>query len=206
MNKPEKPSDGGGQAWIWILAGLGLFGVAGFCCCGIGGYVALQRAGSMMNLVTEDPAIVAERKEELAKIELPAILKPKAAINIFVMQMVVYQSDDNRNNLMLATMPKQPGESDEEFRKRMSSTVDESEGRKYKSKSGNVLRIEDRTYMINGEERTFQFTEIEEDDGQIRHLYMGVFKGRKQSTMMMLNVYPEDISEEEVEAIFASMK
>jgi len=206
---PQKPgASGSGQALIWILGSLGVLGVCAVVCCGGGAFLLARQVQSFTGeLVSEDPAVVVKRTAEMADITIPPPLKPKAAMQLFLMNMVFYQSDDTHSMVMLASIPRESGETDEELKSRLKRTAGSTpKGGKYKSKSGKELRAEQRTYVIAGQPQSFHFVEQENHDGRISHIYMGTFPGKHRMIMLNINVDPTQVSEDTVKTMIESIR
>jgi len=195
---------------MWVLGIFGGLFVVCLCCCGGGAFWAVGRARDLAaKMMTQDPVLVAERTESMVDITIPASLKPKMAMSVVVMNMVIHQTDDARSTLMLAEMPQQFNESDEDFKKRFDAMLEDTKpgGFKYKAKSGRELRVAARTYIVRGEPTSFQFSEVEDEDtGQIRHMYAGTFKGKRNPTVLNIQVDPDQFNEEAVKAIIESIR
>jgi hypothetical protein len=199
-----------GTSKVVLAFGIGC-GVLLLLCCGvigIGGYFAANYA---QDSFSEDPAKAREVTDEIAQINIPDVLEPKASIDARVpftgerlMTWAFYASADGEDFLILAEfgpMLADTGDLEREVRKSMreSGTVNDEE----------VDVIESETYdtKIHDEDASFQIAKVEgRNSGNEYWQATGQFTGDGGPALLILRLSAEEFSKEQVLDIIKSME
>jgi len=199
-----------GTSKVFLAFGIGC-GVLVLLCCGVIGIGGYFTANYAQNSFSEDPAKVREVTDEIAQINIPEVLEPKASIDARIpfsderlMTWVFFASADDHSFLILAQFGPVLADSDDlerEVRKSMreSGTVNDEE----------VDVIESETYetTIHDEDASFQIAKVEgRDSGQEYWQATGKFAGDGGPAILILRLTAEGFSKEQLLDIIKSME
>lgn len=191
----EEPPKKGMNTTVKVLLILsGIAGVGVLVCCG--GIFLWFR--SIQQGLTEVPAEVAQRTQEIITIEIPDRFKPKAAMkmNMMVMQMsmVVYEPTEGEGALMLFEIDMPDGGDPEAQRQQMQQAM----GRQ--GQGGHNLSIdssESRDFEIDGQTVKFLFSKATDTNDQTDFRQVtGSLPGRNGTVYLTLQIDAEHYDEE----------
>lgn len=207
--QPPRKSGMSRGAKLLIALGVG-GGLLVLACCGVG-IGTMYYFGTSM--VSQDPAEVVAKTDEIAQIEIPDQLKPAMSFDMKnpfsgqrLMLWTVYVDEGTNSTLVLFAFGSMGASQDqEEMRREMDKSLQQQ-----KMGGQEEINIEE-TYTkdveIRGEKATFTITKGKgKKSGDPRIQVMGVFKGESGPVMVMLNADAEKYTEEQIVEMIESIE
>lgn len=186
-----------------VLLALGLTGVVSlFACCG-GAWWIVSNAFSH----TQVPGEVQEVAESIATISIPPEYTPQVAVQIRMlmnMKMAVFAraGAGQPGHVLLMEMTLPGKQSPDEMKSAMRKQVEEQRGKQQEIAE---TSRETRTFLIDGEEREFEFIAGTDKDGKTVHQVLGLFPGRSGMVIFMMTEYGDNWDEEQAVRIIQSI-
>lgn len=188
-----------------LIVILCLGGLVCLLCCGVVGWFFY----SFQDAMTEDPAEVEARTQEIAEIEIPDGFQPQMAMNMdfFVMEMnmVLYGDFNNSGSLMLCHVNADIDSNDPNQEREIRSRMQETSG---DQRNLIVKNVEEKEFTIRGATVTVTFAEAEDaNSGESIRQVTGSFKGEPRGTVIFIySISEESYDEEEVVRMIESIK
>jgi len=194
-------------AKLLIILGVGGGLLVLLCCGGLIGF-GVYVAGGM----SQDPGVVEEKTQEMAKIEVPEGLKPKMSFDMKVpfygrfMLWVIYVDEETDSLLMLFTVANASGSEDpQEMRRALDQSL-RQQGIE-EQEDIDVDETSTKDVEIRGQTVTFTVSKgVGRESGNKRIQVMGVFQGEDGPVFLMLNADAEKYSEEQVIEMLESIE
>ncbi len=202
----QKPGMGTAAKVLIVLAVV--FGGLILLCCGGVYFTGMQ----VRDMVSEDPAIIAQTTEEITTIRVPDGLEPVMSMDMKipftdqpVMVTVVYADEQTDSTLTLVAFGETLGEQNQA---QMRSSIDQSlNQQKINREDVVVFESYPKEVEIRGEQAQFTINKGTGRQSNTQRIQvMGVFQGKTGQVMLMLNVDAEKFSEEEVIAMIESIE
>jgi hypothetical protein len=194
-----------------VLIGFGIgCAVLLVLCCGLIGVSGVWLANFMQNSLSEDPAKVVDATKEIADIEIPESLKPKAVFDVRVpfsgeraMLWVSYEGAGD-NHLVLGQFGP-PLAHLEDFESQLKQSMNES-GRRQRE---DIDIEESETYdaKINGEDAKFTISQGKGRKSEKEFWEaLGQFHGHGGPAMLIIRVEASEFTKEQVIDVIKSME
>jgi len=203
---PRKKGLSAGCIVLIVLAAIG--GLVMLLCCG--GFVAMGYY--FKNTVSDDPAVIARVSAEIADIDVPGELKPKASFKMNVpfsdqqlMTWVVYLDEATQSTLVLGAFGEaMAGGNPEEFQRGLRQSM-EQQGVAQEESAGE-WDTHEREVTVHGEPATFFFATGEDDSGKQRIQVTGTFQGDRGPVMFTFSGDAEKYPEERITEVIESIR
>ncbi len=211
----EKQGMSGGARVLLVLGGI--FGLCLLLCCG--GVITLAIKGPKLvedyvdNAVSEDPVVIAQRREELLDIDIPESFKPKGSMDVVIpfvdkraMMIVAYEGDPSSNSVVLVGLGDAFSEMSPE---EMEIKIKESLEKEGLGQPENDANLENKTknFTIGGRKTTFVYgTEVDEEGNAIRFHVTGTVRGKQAPVFVMITADADKFSEEDLDKIIESIE
>ena len=207
--QPPRKSGMSRGAKLLIVLGVG-GGILVRLCCG-GGIGVMYYFGTSM--VSQDPAVVASKTDEITEIKVPDGLEPKMSFdfkNPFssqrLMLWTVYVDEGTESVLVLFALAAASVSGDqEEMRRQMDQSL-----RQQGMGDQEDITVEEsytKEVEIRGETATFNIEKgVGEKSGRPRIQVTGVFQGETGPAILMLNVDAEKYTEEQIVEMIESIE
>lgn len=206
----EKQGMSSGAKLLLILAIIFLLCV--LACCGGIGIFMYQASAYMKDALTEDPAIIDQRRAELLDIDIPEGFAPKISIDMKVpmmdtrlMTIVAYESGPSNSLVlvgvgdMLSEMPKEDMEREIENSLQQQGLGQPAPGAKWESKT--------KEYQIAGKPVTFKYQTVKNENDELTSIHVtGLVDGKRGPVLVTLSADAETLSEEEIDQVIQSIK
>lgn len=185
----------------------------------LGGLVALVCCGGIVGMgvyfkdaVSDDPAVIARVSGQIAEIDVPGELKPKASFKMNVpfsdkqlMTWVVYMDEATQSMLMLGTFGEaMAGMDQNDFQKGFRQSMEE-QGVSHKE-SVAQWQTHEKEITVRGEPVTFFFGTGEDDSGNRRIQVTGTFQGNQGPAMLTFTGDAEKYPEERITEVIESIR
>ncbi|MFZ5829378.1 MAG: hypothetical protein ACOY3P_04790 [Planctomycetota bacterium] len=195
---------------VLIVLGV-VLGVCALLCCGGVIFSAFYMGRQFAKAMTTDPADIQRIAGEIATVEVPESLSPKAGMDMSVpftgqpmMKMVVYGDAADRSTLLMMALDRSlSGQNEAQMREQMDVAM------RQQGNDPKQIQIQESTTKeveIGGQPTTFTISKGTNPDGKQRFLVQGSFEGRSGPTVFVLNADPEQISQEQAEQIIESIR
>lgn len=203
-------------AKVLIILG-SIAGVVLLACCGGVAFVWIQAPNWFKNLaqnvsVTQNPAEVRERTQQMLHIDIPADFMPLQAMEFFVMKWAVYQGKSGPQSLLIIMemnkeMVDPNGDMDaQQQREQMRQSL------RQQQQFGTMEEIneeshETRRFTIDGKTVEFDFTKGKSKTSQtVIHQVVGVIPTAAGIVLIQMTVPDADYNEEAVTAMLKSIR
>ena len=207
----QPPRKSGMSRGAKVLIGLGVGGgLLILLCCG--GVIGLGIYFGT-NLMSDDPAVVAAKTDEIIQIEIPGGLEPKMSFDMKVpfsgprlMLWTVYIDEETESVLVLFALEGASASQDQEqMRRQMDQSL------RQQGMGGQEEITIQETYTkdveIRGQPVTFTIAKgVGEKSGNPRIQVMGVFQGEAGPVILMLNADAEKFTEDEIIEMIESIQ
>ena len=204
----SKPQSSGTSKILWIIVGIGGF-CALLCCGGVVYFFSKFKPPEPTN----DPAEVAAISQSILDIQIPARFKPQMAMQMDMivakMDMAIYQTDDEQNQLMFMKMNIAMAEQDLNQMKQQMQVQNSNKTQLEEAKS------ETKTYEIDGQKISVTFAHgklakgqgVEPDQVGKEWFSVNGYVPRKDGLVLFSEAGPEEAFDEaEIEAMIESIK
>ncbi len=199
--KSEDEQQSGMSTAAKLIIGVVVAGCLGavMCCGGVIWW------GSQAISVTQDPDEIEEKLATIASIDMLDGWEPVMGMELnmmFEMQVAAYSPDETQESRMLLLMQmKMEGASDADLEMQMRMQMNQQG----MNQEITIESSETRTFVIDGQERDFQFAVGADRNGNTVHQVTGVFRGRDGTAMLMMMEDDANWDEAAVEQMIESI-
>jgi hypothetical protein len=208
---PDVPPRKSGGSGIWLFLGIGCGLVLLLCC---GGGVAMFYVGKSAINVTQVPAEVTQKSQEIADFDVPAGFKPQMAMSTQVpftgqkfMTMVVYSAPNQDGGLFLMEFGGAVGANmdREQLKLQMHQSLSQ-QGQQ--AKQLNILESRDVEVQIHGQPTTFKIQKAEDQQTKQQYVQVeGTFNGKGGGPAVLIGqLKADEFSEDDAEKLVRSIK
>ena len=189
-----------------------VFGGLAVVCCGGMAILGPMFASKMKESVSDNPQQIAAKTAEMAQIDVPAVLAPKASFDMKIpftdqrmMLWVVYADQNSDSMLMLFAMGDMLAKQNQD---QMRQSIDQSlQQQNMRQEQITIERTSTKERQINGQPATFTIQHGKGKDSQTERIQVsGVFQGKTGPVMLMMNVDAQKIGEEEIVKMLDSIE
>jgi hypothetical protein len=195
-----------------VLILLIVFGGLALLCCG-GGVLAFVYFNKS---VSADPKVIGQVTQQIARIDIPAALKPTGSFDMKVpftgqriITGVVYIDNSSNSSLFLAALGAQGSQTNRDQMRRQMEQSFRQQGFNVQADQPGDWESHgyEKEIEVRGQKATFQFTQRKEaKTGATRIDVVGTFPGDEGPTMLILSADTKVVSEEQAVQMLQSIK